>query len=69
MQKVRENISIIFNLKDETVIALVDNFEASRLEFTFDATQIMISAVGTEEPYRRCGYARLLFEALKIVAE
>lgn len=69
MRRVKTNMSVIVDMIAETVMVMVDEFEASRAEFTFDDTQIMVTNVGTDEKYQKSGYGRILFDALKLVSE
>jgi GNAT superfamily N-acetyltransferase len=69
MRRVRKNVSLIVDLKDEVVKVFVDEVEVSKAEFKFDNTQIMVTDVSTEEKYQKCGYGRLLFDGLKLIAE
>ena len=65
-----ENVSVILNLKEAIVSVLVDDYEASRMEFIFDlGHQIMVTSVKTEPLYERNGYAKLMFTVLKALAE
>lgn len=55
-------------MKEGTVKVIVDGQEAATADFMFDETQIRVTSVDTEEAYRKCGYGRLLFDALKCIA-
>lgn len=69
MRRVRKNISVIMDIKGEEVKVMVDGQEAAKAQFKFDDTQIMVTDVDTEEVYQKCGYGRLLFDTLKVIAE
>lgn len=69
MRRVKKTVSVIVDMKEETVRVMVDGFEASKAEFTFDGSQIMVTDVSTENKYQKCGYGRLLFDALKLISE
>ena len=69
VRRIRKNISVIVDIKGEEVKVIVDEKEAAKAQFKFDGTQIMVTDVETKEVYQKCGYGRLLFDALKIIAE
>jgi len=69
VRRVRKNISVIVDIKGEEVKVIVDDKEAAKAQFKFDGTQIMVTDVETEEVYQKCGYGRLLFDILKVIAE
>lgn len=69
MKRARKEISVIVDIKGETVTVTVDGMEAAKALFTVDGTQIMVTNVDTEEKYRKCGYGRLLIDGLKCVAQ
>lgn len=52
-----------------TVKVIVDGKEVASAGFCFDDTQIRVDTVKTKKVYRRCGYGRLLFDALKCIAQ
>jgi hypothetical protein len=64
-------MSIITDMKEGTVKVMVDGREAATASFMFDLdqTQIRVTDVSTEETYQKCGYGRLLFDALKCIAQ
>lgn len=68
MRRVRKSISVIVDMKEEEVKVMVDGVEAAKAQFTLDCTQIMVTDVGTENAYQKCGYGRLLFDALKVIS-
>jgi hypothetical protein len=69
MRRVKKIVSIIVDMKAEEVKVMVDEVEAAKALFTFDGTQILVSNVNTEGVYQKCGYGRLLFDALKCIAQ
>lgn len=69
MRRVRKNVSLSVDLKDEVVKVIVDGIEVAKAEFTVDGNQIMVTDVSTEEKYQKCGYGRLLFDGLKLISE
>jgi len=56
-------------MENETVVVMVDDKEVAKALFTFDDTQILVSNVNTDDKYQKCGYGRLLFAALKCIAQ
>lgn len=69
MRRVKKEISVIVDMKEENVRVMVDGFEAAKAEFTLDDTQIMVTNVDTENAYQKSGYGRLLFDALKCISQ
>lgn len=69
MRRIRKSMSIITDMKEGTVTVMVDGQEAATASFMFDQTQIRVTDVSTEEVYQKCGYGRLLFDALKCIAQ
>lgn len=69
MKRVRKEISITVDMKEENVKVIVDGKEAAKAEFTLDGTQIMVTNVNTEDAYQKSGYGRLLFDALKCISQ
>ena len=69
MKRVKINLFVIVDMREETVVVMVDGLEVSKAEFTLDDTQIMVTDVGTNKKYQKCGYGRILFDALKLVSE
>jgi hypothetical protein len=70
MQKrVKKNATLTIDIENEVVKVMVDGVEASKAEFTFDSSQIMVTYVVTKKLYQKCGYGRLLFEGLKLISE
>jgi hypothetical protein len=68
MRRVRKQISVIVDIKGAEVKVIVDNEEAAKAQFVFDEAQIIVTDVGTDDAYQKCGYGRLLFDALKIIS-
>jgi GNAT superfamily N-acetyltransferase len=69
MRRARKSMSIIMDMGEGIVKVMVDGQEAAKADFMFDETQIRVTDVSTEKVYRKCGYGRLLFDALKCVAK
>ena len=69
MRKLKKNAIVSIDMENETIKIIINELNATEIEFTIEETQIRVAVVGTEIPFQKCGYGRLAFEALKLLSK
>jgi N-acetylglutamate synthase-like GNAT family acetyltransferase len=60
---------VTLSIRKESVKVLRDGEEVASADFCFNKTQIRVTDVATVDKYQNCGYGKLLFCALKNLAQ